>query len=250
MNLIIDIGNSRTKIALFNDIDLMFNLSLDELVPANVEMLLDEHPSLNKAILSATKPYSPELKKILAEKFSLFIELDHRTLIPIENLYESKETLGKDRLAAAIGANELFPDQNLLIIDAGTAITFDLVNSKNQFVGGNISPGLEMRFKALNAFTGKLPLVESSDEFPLFGRNTTEAIRSGVQTGILFEVEQYIETINNNYENLKIIITGGDAKFFDRNLKNSIFVHFNLTLIGLNRILEYNEQKKTNRSSF
>ncbi|MDX9882355.1 MAG: type III pantothenate kinase [Prolixibacteraceae bacterium] len=242
MNLIIDIGNSRTKIALFNDSDLMFNLSLDELTPANIKMLLDEHPSLDKAILSATKPFSPELKKILTEKFSLFIELDHQTLIPIENLYESKETLGKDRLATAIGANELFPDQNLLIIDAGTAITFDLVNSKNQFLGGNISPGLEMRFKALNTFTGKLPLVEPGDEFPLFGRNTPEAIRSGVQNGILFEVEQYIQTINKNYENLKVIITGGDAKFFDKKLKNSIFVHFNLTLIGLNRILEFNNR--------
>ena len=242
MNLIIDIGNSRTKIALFNDSDLMFNVSLDELTPENVGMLLDEHPQLNKAILSATKPYSPDLKKILTEKFRLFIELDHRTLIPIENLYESKETLGKDRLAAAIGANELFPNQNLLIIDAGTAITFDLVNSKNQFMGGNISPGLEMRYKALNTFTGKLPLVEAADDFPLLGRNTTEAIRSGVQTGILFEVEQYIQTLNKIYETLKVIITGGDAKFFDKKLKSSIFVHFNLTLIGLNRILEFNNR--------
>ena len=242
MNLVIDIGNSRTKIALFNESDLMFNVPLDELTTGNVEMLLDEHPTLNKVILSSTKSYSPELKTILSERFVSFIELSHQTLIPIENLYETKETLGKDRLAAAIGANELFPDQNLLIIDAGTAITYDVVNSKNQYLGGNISPGLEMRFKALNYFTNKLPLIEQDDKFPLLGRNTSEAIRSGVQTGILYEVEQYIQTLNKFYKNLKVIITGGDAKFFDRKLKSSIFVHFNLTLIGLNRILEYNNR--------
>lgn len=242
MNLVIDIGNSRTKIALFNESDLMFNVPLDELTAENVEMLLDEHPTLNMAILSSTKSYSPNLKKILSERFKSFLELNHQTLIPIENLYESKETLGKDRLAAAIGANELFPNQNLLIVDAGTAITYDVVNSKNQFLGGNISPGLEMRYKALNYFTDKLPLIEQNDEFPMLGRNTTEAIRSGVQSGIIFEVEQYIQTLNKIYENLKVIITGGDAKFFDRNLKSSIFVHFNLTLIGLNRILEYNNR--------
>ena len=242
MNLIIDIGNSRTKIALFNNSDFIFNMPLDELTPEYVESLLGEHPTLNKAILAATKPYSLELKHILAKKFDFFIEFDHRTLIPIENLYESKETLGKDRLAAAIGANELFPNQNVLIIDAGTAITFDLVNSKNQFMGGNISPGLEMRYKALNTFTGKLPLVKAGDDFPLLGRNTMEAIRSGVQNGMLFEVEQYIQTLNKNYENLKVIITGGDANFFDKKLKSSIFVHSNLTLIGLNRILEFNNR--------
>jgi len=242
MNLVVDIGNSRTKIALFNENELMFNVPLNELTIANVEMLLDEHPGLNKAILSATKPYLPELKKILTEKFDLFIELDHRTLIPVENLYETKETLGNDRLAAAVGANELFPEQNLLIIDAGTAITYDIVNSKNQYLGGNISPGLEMRFRALNYFTGKLPLVEAADDFPLVGKNTTDAIRSGVENGIIYEIEHYIQTLNEVYEKLKIIITGGDAKFFDRKLKNSIFVHFNLTLIGLNRILEFNNR--------
>ncbi len=242
MNLVIDIGNSRTKIALFNESDLMFNVPLDELKTENVQMLLDEHPTLNGAILSSSRPYSPELKEFLIKKFDSFLEMDYQTLIPIENLYESKETLGNDRLAASIGANELFPGQNLLIIDAGTAITFDLVNSRNQFLGGNISPGLEMRYKALHHFTGKLPLLEANDEFPLLGRNTTEAIRAGVQNGILFEVEQYIQGLNKKYENLKIIITGGDAKFFDKNLKSSIFVHFNLTLIGLNRILEFNNR--------
>lgn len=242
MNLVIDIGNTRTKIALFNHNELMISVPLEELTPEHIQMLQEEHPTLDSAIISATKEFSPELKRTLYNSFTQFIELDHHTLIPIENLYHSKETLGKDRLAAAIGANELFPDQNLLIIDAGTAITFDLVNSFNQYLGGNISPGLSMRFNALHQFTGKLPLVTANENFPLIGQNTTDAIRAGVQNGILFEVNQYIQVLNKKYENLKIIITGGDAKFFDRSLKNSIFVHFNLTLIGLNRILEFNKQ--------
>jgi type III pantothenate kinase len=163
INLVIDIGNSRTKIALFNQHDLMFNFPMDQLTTHHVKMLKEEHPQLNRAILSSVKPYDPDLKRILSEEFDQFIELDHLTDLPIENLYQTPETLGKDRLAAAIGANELFPDQNLLVIDAGTAITYDLISEKNQFIGGNISPGLEMRFKALHQLTGNLPLVTAKD---------------------------------------------------------------------------------------
>ena len=147
-------------------------------------------------------------------------------------------------MAAAVGANELFPDRNLLIIDAGTAITYDLVSENNQFIGGNISPGLAMRFKALNHFTGKLPLVDYRDDFELIGRNTIEAVRAGVQNGILFEIAQTIDLFNRNYQKLQIIMTGGDANFFDKKLNYSIFVNFNLTLIGLNRILEHNAKNK------
>ena len=217
---------------------------MDHLAVSHIKMLLDEHPQLKKVILSSVKPSDEELKHFLAENFDQFLELDHHTELPIGNLYETPETLGKDRIAAAVGANELFPDQNLLIIDAGTAITYDLVSEKNQFIGGNISPGLEMRFKALNQFTGKLPLVGYQDDFEPIGRNTTEAIRAGVQNGLIYEIGQTIALFNRNYQNLQIIMTGGDSNFFDRKLNYSIFVHFNLTLIGLNRILEHNAEKK------
>lgn len=207
-------------------------------------MLKEEHTQLSQAILSSVKPVDSDILQFLSENFDFFIELDHQTVLPIGNLYETPETLGKDRLAAAVGANELFPNQNILIIDAGTAITYDLVSEKNQFVGGNISPGLQMRFKALNHFTGKLPLISYSDEFQPIGKNTTDAIRAGVQNGILFEIDQTIDLFNRNYQNLQIVMTGGDSIFFDKKLNYSIFVHFNLTLIGLNRILEHNAKKK------
>jgi len=244
INLVIDIGNSRTKIALFNQHDLMFNVSIDQLTLNHLAMLKDEHPQLKKVILSSVKHRNEELNSFLSQNFDLFIELGPQTKLPIENLYETPETLGKDRLAAAVGANELFPDQNLLIIDAGTAITYDLVSEKNQFVGGNISPGLSMRFKALNHFTGKLPLIGFSDEFEPIGKNTNDAIRAGVQNGIIFEIGNTIDLFNRNYQNLQIIMTGGDSNFFAGKLNYSIFVHFNITLIGLNRILEHNAKNK------
>lgn len=222
----------------------MFNVPVEHFSADHARLLKDEHPELDRAILSSVKPYDEDLKDFLKNNFGYFLELDHVTKLPIENLYETPETLGKDRLAAAVGANELFPDQNLLIIDAGTAVTYDLVSDKNQFLGGNISPGMEMRFKALNQFTGRLPLVGQSDYYQQFGRNTVEAIRAGVQNGLIFEMEQTIEFFNRNYQNLQIIMTGGDSYFFDKKLNYSIFVHFNLTLIGLNRILEHNAEKK------
>jgi len=244
INLVIDIGNSRAKIALFNEHDLMINVPVDRLTVHHLKMLKEEHPQINKTILSSVRAVEPEIKDYLSRNVDFFLEMDHLTGLPMENIYETPETLGNDRLAAAVGANELFPDQNLLIIDAGTAITYDLVSEKNQFVGGNISPGLEMRFKALNHYTGKLPLINYSDEFQPIGKNTTDAIRAGVQNGVLFEMAQTIDLFNRNYQNLHIIMTGGDSNFFDKKLNYSIFVHFNLTLIGLNRILEYNAKKK------
>jgi len=244
INLVIDIGNTRTKIALFNQHDLMFNVPLEHLSIGHLKMLKDEHPTISKVILSSVKAPDPELQFFLSENFELFMELDHHTQVPIGNLYQTPETLGKDRIAAAVGANELFPNQNLLVIDAGTAITYDLISENNQFVGGNISPGLEMRFKALNHFTSRLPLVSYKDDFQFVGRNTEEAILAGVQNGLIFEMTETIGYFNRNYQNLQIIMTGGDSNFFERKLNCSIFVHFNITLIGLNRILEYNAEKK------
>jgi type III pantothenate kinase len=169
--------------------------------------------------------------------------LSANTPLPIENRYLTKETLGKDRIAAVVGAYDLYPNQNLLVIDAGTAITYDFINEKGQYLGGNISPGIEMRFKALNYYTGKLPRVQPKEWNKLYGSTTEEAILGGVLNGVVFEVDKTIESFKEFYKNLKVIITGGDAEFFDNKLKNSFFVNFNLLALGLNRILEYNGEK-------
>jgi len=240
MNLVIDIGNTRTKFSVFNKGEVLITVPVDEFLPEHIVVLQNEHPDLSQVILSAVKDYSPKLKTALQNKFEFFLELDSKTPLPIENLYKTPETLGKDRIAAAVGGFDLYPDTNLLIIDAGTAITYDILNEKHQYLGGNISPGIEMRYKALHQLTGKLPLINHKKFDKLYGTTTEEAIWAGVQHGVVFEVDKAIETFKEFYTNLKVIITGGDAVFFEKKLKNSFFVNFNLIALGLNRILEYN----------
>jgi len=240
MNLVIDIGNTRTKFSVFNHGQMIISVPVDDFLPGHVDVLKSEYDSIDRVILSSVKNYSSELKAILEKEFEQFIELDENTPLPFENCYKSKETLGKDRIAAVAGALQVYPNQNVLVIDAGTAITYDLLTDKKQYLGGNISPGIQIRFKALNQFTARLPLVEQEDFEKLYGSTTIEAIRAGVQHGVAFEVDKAIDTFKEFYNNLKVIITGGDANFFDKKLKNSFFVHFNLVAIGLNRILQHN----------
>jgi type III pantothenate kinase len=219
---------------------MIISVPVDDFLPGHVDVLKSEYDSIDRVILSSVKNYSSELKAILEKEFVQFIELDENTPLPFENCYKSKETLGKDRIAAVAGALQVYPNQNVLVIDAGTAITYDLLTDKKQYLGGNISPGIQIRFKALNQFTGRLPLVEQDVFEKLYGSTTIEAIRAGVQHGVAFEVDKAIDTFKEFYNNLKVIITGGDANFFDKKLKNSFFVHFNLVAIGLNRILQHN----------
>lgn len=243
MNLTIDIGNTRSKFAIFNNGEIIDVITKNELFIEVIGKILKKHPRLDNAIISSVRDINSSIIKFLESNFKFFIELTSETQVPVENLYETKNTLGKDRLAAVIGANNIFPNSNVLVIDMGTAITFDFINKNNQYLGGTISPGLEMRFKALNHFTGKLPLLEKNEKFNLVANNTENAIISGVQNGIIFEVDSYITRLKHEYEGLRTILTGGDAIFFDKMLKNTIFVNSNLNHIGLNKILEYNTTK-------
>ena len=240
MNLSIDIGNTRTKFSVCNRGEVLITVPVDTIEVRHIKLLQEEYPDLRKAILTAVKSYPEELKNHLANSFDQFIELDENTRLPIENSDQTKKTLCKDRLAAVVCAFDQYPGRNLLVIDAGTSITYDLITDKGKYLGGNISPGIDMRFKALNHFTGKLPKLGQKEINKLFGTTTEEAVLAGVQHGVVFEVDRAIDTFKEFYNNLKVIITGGDAVFFDKKLKNSFFVHFNLIALGLNRILEYN----------
>ncbi|HYQ58080.1 MAG TPA: type III pantothenate kinase [Draconibacterium sp.] len=243
MNLVIDIGNTRTKYSICSRDEVIDTVSVDEFLPSMIHTLKKRYKELNKAIISSVIDYSSELKTALTDSFNTFITMDANTPLPVENCYQTKETLGKDRIAAVVGAYQLYPNSNVLVIDAGTAITYDLLTADGKYMGGNISPGLEMRYKALNHFTGMLPKIEKGDFNKLFGNTTEQAIRAGVQHGLVYEVDGTIASFKEFYNNLKVIITGGDAEFFDKRLKNSFFVHFNLTSLGLNRILQYNGEK-------
>ncbi|MBP9068350.1 MAG: type III pantothenate kinase [Bacteroidia bacterium] len=169
-----------------------------------------------------------------------------QTPIPIKNLYQTSATLGSDRLAASIGAYSLYPNSDVLCIDCGTCIKYNFVNAKNEFLGGAISPGLQMRFKALKHFTNKLPLVEMNESYDkLVGQNTNESILSGVVLGTINEIKGIIEEYQQSYPHIKIVITGGDGNFFAKHLKkNSIFTHPNLVLLGLDQTLNFTLEKK------
>jgi type III pantothenate kinase len=240
MNLVIDIGNTYSKIAVFNNEELINLSSVRNINNQNINELKKKYSTLDKAIVSTVRNIAPETEVFLKQNFDTYINFDDNTPIPVENCYQTKKTLGNDRLAAAVGAFYLYPDSNTLIIDAGTAITYDFINEKNQYLGGKISPGLDMRFKALHRFTARLPRLEKRNFDKLFGNTTEESIQAGVQQGIIYETDKTIDMFKKFYTNLNVFITGGDANFFDKKLKNSFFVNFNLTIIGLNSILIYN----------
>jgi type III pantothenate kinase len=235
----IDIGNTLIKFAMFSNNDMVhFELLEKNKIQRIVDFINEKQ--ITDAILSSVAEIPDDMVSFLRQNLDHFINLDHLTPIPVVNLYETKETLGKDRLAAIVGAYYLYPNQNVLVIDAGSAITYDFVDSTGQYLGGNISPGIQMRYKALHTFTKRLPLLEPSLSIPSIGQNTNDAIRAGVQMGIIHEVDGAIDKFKELYPDLRVLITGGDYKFFDNRLKNSIFVVSNLVLIGLNRILNYN----------
>jgi len=238
MNLIVDQGNSFTKIGIFSDKELLHTAIFKQLGKKELESLFELYP-VSATILSSVVNPEYEMIEYLKKRSKKFILLDENTPLPIENLYKTPETLGKDRIAVCIGANYLKPNANLLVIDAGTAVTYDVVNAKNQYVGGNISPGLEMRRKALHTFTQKLPLIEMKDSAPMLGTTTDEAILAGIVNGLIYEMEGYISSLSSIYPDLSIFLTGGDLFYFEKKLKNSIFADSNLLLAGLNRILNF-----------
>lgn len=241
MNLIIDIGNTFTKVALTEGDNIVFADRYEELSKKTFEEIISKY-SPKKGIVSAVGKKNDALLSIFKQNLQI-IELDHHTPLPISNLYKTPETLGRDRIAAAVGANYLFPNEDLLVIDSGTAITYDLVTSNAQYLGGAISPGIVLRYKSLNQHTANLPLVTSSDYNFIVGASTKECIESGVLNGVIGEIEYFINRYNEEFPNLKVVFTGGDANFFVNKLKNSIFVVQNLVIIGLNRILEFNAKR-------
>ncbi len=200
---------------------------------------------VDACVISSVVPINPILMNVLSRMVPFFLELKPDTPVPIQNLYLTPKTLGKDRLAAVVGASVLYPEQDVLVIDAGTALTFDFIDHTGCYHGGNISPGLKMRFRALHDYTKKLPMLEQNDDYQLIGNSTNSAIISGVQNGMIFEIEKYIEQVKKVYINLITIITGGDAIFFVNKIENPIFANSDLVFIGLDKIVQYNLNKKS-----
>ena len=242
MNLVIDIGNTRVKTALFKE-NQLFELRIFN----TVSELLSDILFIKKAQKAIIGSVVDDLDLFYTALTNIIptIIFTHQTTIPVLNLYQSASTLGSDRIAAAIGANTLYPNQDVLVIDAGTCIKFNFTNAKNEYLGGAISPGLQMRFKALEHFTSRLPLIELDENFnELIGVNTQSSILSGVLNGSVAEIDGIINEYKQQYPSLICVLTGGNSEYLAKRLKNSIFTHQNLVLKGLNDILNYNLEKQ------
>lgn len=239
MNLCIDQGNTRTKIALFKKNMLVSQSQIDENDFTAWDAIFTQN-KIENCIISSVRNTEQRLIDFLKKRCANLIQFSHHTALPITNCYQTPETLGKDRLAAVIGAWTIHQSESILVIDAGTAITYDFITSEGKYLGGNIAPGLKMRFKALHEYTQKLPLIEAEGTHPLLGKNTEEAIRSGVINGMIYEIEGYILKLKEEHPKLIIFFTGGDTFFFENKLKNTIFANQNLVFIGLNRIINHN----------
>lgn len=239
MYLCFDIGNSRIKYAVFNEAsEIVYLNNVIKWETEYLEELLGNF-SIEAAIIAASGIVPSALLHQIEEKMHLII-LDTDTKIPLEILYETPETLGRDRIASVIGGQRLFPGKSLCVITLGTCITYNVSDEKGRFLGGNISPGLDMRLKAMHEFTANLPLVDRGFGKGLIGTSTEDALQKGAGIGTLLEIESFIERVCEKYSEINIILTGGDANYFAEKIKSKIFVNPDLVLIGLNEIIKIN----------
>ncbi|WP_026813156.1 type III pantothenate kinase [Arenibacter certesii] len=242
MNLIIDAGNTLVKMAVFKGRDIVY----DQKIPLkdfakNVRSIFSEFRSIQYAMLSTVGALS-QAEIDMVSVFCGVHVLSHATKIPFKNSYATPQTLGVDRIALAAAAFYYNPNGNTLVIDAGSCVTYDLINDYGEYLGGAISPGVAMRYKALHTQTAKLPFLEQEEIADFIGNTTETSIHSGVVNGICNEIDGVISQYQSRFTDLTVILTGGDEQFLSKRLKNTIFAHSNFLLLGLNHLLEYNKR--------
>lgn len=240
MNLLIDQGNTSTKYVVIQGEDIVAEHTLANIDFDVLRELTANFEIKNTLVSSVREEYnkvSAELKNILGESIFFF---DDSLSLPVNNLYTTPKTLGRDRMAGVCGAATLFPNTNCLVIDAGTCITYDFIDAEKNYHGGSISPGLEMRFKAMHTFTGKLPLapLEWVDDF--IGNSTQTALQTGVTYGVVNEINGFINRYIHRWGNITTIMCGGNTDFLAKRCESEIFAAPKLVTIGLNRILKHN----------
>ncbi|MDR9400788.1 MAG: type III pantothenate kinase [Psychroflexus sp.] len=239
MNLTIDIGNSFIKVALFekNVIHQTYRLKKED-YQQRINSLFSEF-KISQAIVSTTGNVDDRWLNQLKDKVPT-LAFNQKTKVPFQNYYKTPQTLGLDRMALVSAASQLYQNHNCLVIDAGTCITYDLINAEKKYYGGMISPGWQMRFEALHEKTDRLPLVDSPENLTIPGVSTKSAMYTGVVKGLLLEIDGFIDIYKADYEHLTVILTGGDSHRLSTQLKNDIFANSNFLMFGLNAILEYN----------
>ena len=241
MNLVIDVGNTYVKLAIFDKGILLFDkkVVLSDFC-IQIKDIFSNFPTINYAIISSVGKLNKKNIAVISA-FCKVHKLSYKSKIPFKNSYATPKTLGVDRIALATVAFYHNPNKNTLVIDAGTCITYDMVNSFGVYLGGAISPGINMRYKALHKQTFKLPLLEKNDVCDFIGNTSESSIHSGVINGVCNEIDGVISQYILRFTDLTVVLTGGDASFLSKRLKNTIFAHSKLLLEGLNYLLEYNK---------
>ncbi|MBO5974378.1 MAG: type III pantothenate kinase [Paludibacteraceae bacterium] len=241
MNLVIDQGNSLCKIAVFDNNQLLELFKEENLLSDFLYHVLSRF-SIEGCIFSSVRKEDEKILSLLKNNVSNFIQFDQQTKVPIEIAYKTPATLGRDRIAAVVGARCIFPQKDVLVIDAGTCVTYELLTKSGVYLGGNISAGFSTRLRAMRQFTGKLPLLTPEVVCQKMGTDTNSAMLVGTYRGLLSEIEGFIQDSKQilKNDNICIIATGGEAHFFVNKLKDTIFVDENLVLVGLNTILNHN----------
>lgn len=241
MNLIVDAGNTYVKLAVFSKLNIIHLVTVGHggFVEA-VKSIFNDFPEIKEAIVSSVGSLSREQMNVVAIFCNLH-ELSHASKVPFKNSYASPQTLGVDRLALVTAAYYHKPHHNRLVIDAGTCITFDMINDFDEYLGGAIAPGIQMRYNAMHQQTSKLPLLEKKDILDFVGNSTENCMHSGVINGITLELDGAINQYKDRFKDLTVILTGGDAQFLSKRVKNTIFADSKFLLKGLNYLLEYNK---------
>lgn len=240
MHLVLDIGNSRVKAATFEG-DVLRARARWQGHPWQEILSWAYNQKAAHIILSSVAEVPSTVREAL-QRHARFVELTHTTPLPFRNAYRTPETLGKDRLAAAAGAQHLFPGRHCVVVDAGTCLTCDLLTAEGVFLGGNISPGWRMRLEAMHAYTARLPRLEAAMPDSWYGRTTAEAMQAGAGYGMVWEVEGFVRQAERMLGPVQVVVTGGDADLFVRYWKTEIFANPDLVLIGLNQILKHNAE--------
>ena len=241
MKLIIDIGNTVVKMVAFRGDEPVDEIRAESGELAGLGDFVKKY-DFRRGIVGTVRNLLDSEEEALSRLPFPLLRLSPDTPVPITNRYRTPQTLGSDRLAAVIGASSLKPGHDLLIIDAGTCITYEVIDARGNYWGGNIAPGMQMRLRALHEFTGRLPLVEAEGDVPGMGYSTETAIRSGVLRGMKYEIEGYIKSMRSKFPHLLVFLTGGDRINFDTNIKNIIFTDRYIVPRGLNKILDFNEE--------
>ncbi len=239
VTLCFDFGNTRLKCGVFREEKFSEEILLDNDNEETIQQIIQKYKP-EKSILSSVINNNPAIENLL-QSATHFHKLNHLSKIPVTTPVVKPETIGADRLALIVAAVNLFPKKNNLVIGLGSAITYNFINKNHEFLGGGISPGMEMRFKSLNAFTAKLPLIKPEWNFPLVGYDTKTNILSGVIIGMAKEIDGTIDAYAEKYENFNVLLSGGDIHYFAGRLKNKIFADPHLIYKGLYAISEFNQ---------